>query len=65
MFLAAAQAVAGHDAQAAKTCAAGLRVTPSFGINNRYRSEPRSDNPAFLAGRDMVIEGMRKAGVPE
>ena len=26
---------------------------------------PQSDNPTYLAQRERIIEGMRKAGVPE
>jgi hypothetical protein len=30
----------------------------------RYRANPPSDNPTFLAGRERIYEGMRLAGVP-
>ena len=31
----------------------------------RYRAGAASDNPTFLAQRERVVDGMRKAGVPE
>jgi TolB-like protein/Flp pilus assembly protein TadD len=43
---------------------AGLALNPDFTIR-RYRAGAQSDNPAFLKGRERLIENMRKAGVPE
>jgi TolB-like protein/Flp pilus assembly protein TadD len=43
---------------------AGLELNPSFTVT-RYRAGAPSDNSTFLAQRERVIEGMRKAGVPE
>jgi adenylate cyclase len=43
---------------------AGLALNPGFTIR-RYRAGVQSDNPAFLKGRERIIEDMRKAGVPE
>jgi adenylate cyclase len=43
---------------------AGLALNPGFTIR-RYRAGAQSDNPAFLKGRERIIEDMRKAGVPE
>jgi tetratricopeptide (TPR) repeat protein len=63
-LLAAASALAGRLAEAAEACTAGRRAAPNFGIG-KYRSEPRSDNSTYLAQRERVYEGMRKAGVPE
>jgi len=31
----------------------------------RYRAGSSTDNPTYLAGRERICEGMRKAGVPE
>jgi TolB-like protein/class 3 adenylate cyclase len=42
----------------------GLALDPSFTIR-RMRAQVPSDNPAFLAGRERLYEGMRMAGVPE
>jgi hypothetical protein len=43
---------------------AGLALYPNFTLR-RYRDAAQSDNPAFLKGRERIIEDMRKAGVPE
>ena len=43
---------------------AALALNPGFTIR-RYRAGAQSDNPAFLKGRERIIENMRKAGVPE
>ena len=42
----------------------GLAVDANFTIS-RYRAGAVSDNPTYLAQRERVYEGMRKAGVPE
>jgi tetratricopeptide (TPR) repeat protein len=47
--------------QAAHAC---LELNPSFTIA-RFRSQPFSDNRAYLAGRERMYEGLRKAGIPE
>ena len=43
---------------------AGLALDPNFTLR-RYRDAAQSDNPAFLKGRERIIEDMRKAGAPE
>ena len=43
---------------------AALALNPNFTLR-RYRDGAQSDNPAFLKGRERIIEDMRKAGVPE
>ena len=43
---------------------AGLALSPNFTLR-RYRDGAQSDNPAFLKGRERIIEDMRKAGVPD
>ncbi len=62
--LAAALAELGRldDAQAATH--AGLALDPSFTIR-RFRNIATSDNPIYLAQRERIYDGMRKAGVPE
>jgi hypothetical protein len=41
------------------------RRDPSFTVRRLRTTITWSENPAFLAGRERVIEGMRMAGVPE
>ena len=43
---------------------AGLELNPSFTIA-RFKSQTFSDNPVYLAGRERMYEGLRKAGLPE
>jgi hypothetical protein len=43
---------------------AGLSLDPNFTLG-RFRAGSASDNPTFLARRERIYEGMRKAGVPE
>ena len=64
--LAATLARLGELPQAQAAVQAGLALDPSFTIR-RYCDVTSvwNDNPAFLAGRERTIEGMRLAGVPE
>ena len=43
---------------------AGLTLNPTFAVS-RFRAAVGSDNATFLAQRERLYEGMRKAGVPE
>ncbi len=43
---------------------AGLALAPDFTIR-RFREGAVSDNPIYLAQRERIVEGLRKAGVPE
>jgi hypothetical protein len=43
---------------------AALALNPAFTLR-RYRAGAQSDNPVFLKRRGRIIEGLRKAGVPE
>jgi TolB-like protein len=43
---------------------AGLALAPTFTMR-RYRAGAPSDNPIYLAQRERVAEGLRKAGLPE
>ncbi len=43
---------------------AGLALDPTFTIR-RFRAGAASDNPIWLAQRERVYDGLRKAGVPE
>jgi TolB-like protein/class 3 adenylate cyclase/Flp pilus assembly protein TadD len=63
-WLGAALANLGQTEQARAVIQAGLRLHPSFTIS-RYRTGAQSDNPTFLAQRERIYGGMRKAGVPE
>ena len=44
--------------------AAGLALDPRFNLAS-FRAAQLTDDPYYLAWRERVIEGMRKAGVPE
>ncbi len=61
--LAAALALLGRLEEARAAAQAGLTLNPQFTIA-RYRASG-SDNPVAVARRDRIIEGLRKAGVPE
>ena len=63
-YLAAARAHLGRVREAQAAAKAGLALNPSFTIR-RFRNSAASDNPTYLAQRERVYEGMRKAGVPE
>jgi hypothetical protein len=43
---------------------AGLARNPGFTIR-RFRANPLSDHPTYVAWRECMYEGMRMAGVPE
>jgi TolB-like protein/Tfp pilus assembly protein PilF len=61
--LATALALLGAREEARAAAQAGLTLDPGFTMR-RYRANPPSDNPTFLAGRERIYEGMRLAGVP-
>ena len=63
-YLAAVLAHGGELDEARATAQAGLALYPSFTIR-RYRTNTPSNNPAYLAGRERVYEGLRMAEVPE
>jgi TolB-like protein/tetratricopeptide (TPR) repeat protein len=63
-LLAAALAHLGRLDEARAAVQAGLALNPEFNMR-RYRAGAASDNPTFLAQRERVVEGLRKAGVPE
>ena len=62
--LAAALAHVGRMEQARAAAAAGLALHPQCTIA-RHEAVPLSDNPVYLAGRKLLFEGLRKAGLPE
>jgi len=61
--LAAALAQLGRLDEARSAVQAGLALHPTFTVS-RLNASPPSDNPTFLARRERLIDGMRKAGVP-
>jgi tetratricopeptide (TPR) repeat protein len=63
-LLAAALVRIGELDEARAAVQEGLALDPSFTIRQMRVLVP-SDNPAFLAGRERLYEGMRLAGVPE
>jgi tetratricopeptide (TPR) repeat protein len=63
-MLAGALALIGELAEAQLAAQAGLELHPSFTIS-RIRASVPNNNPAFIAGRERLCEGMRMAGVPE
>jgi TolB-like protein/Flp pilus assembly protein TadD len=64
LSLAAALAHLGRTDGARAAAKSGLSLEPGFTIG-RFRAGARSDNPVYLAGRDRIYEGMRRAGIPE
>ncbi len=60
----AALAHLGRLGEAQSEVNAGLAIAPNFSIAH-FRNAVESDNPTYLAQRERVIEGMRKAGLPE
>ena len=61
---AAALALIGRQSEAEAEVKTGLAIAPDFTLAG-FRASAESDNPVYLAQRERVIEGMRKAGVPE
>jgi TolB-like protein/Flp pilus assembly protein TadD len=62
-YLAAALAEVGRAAEAASAGLAGLSLAPTFHVG-KFRAEAQSANPIFLAQRERIYVGMRKAGLP-
>jgi TolB-like protein len=63
-FLAATWAQLGRMSEAGAAAKAGLAFDPTFTIH-RLRTGRASDNPTYLAQRERIYEGLRKAGLPE
>src|SRR6202020_3008306 len=64
VHLAAANAWAGHDKQAREALAQLQKVYPSYTVQS-YAGTHYSDNLTFNAQRARILEGLRKAGLPE
>jgi TolB-like protein/class 3 adenylate cyclase len=63
-YFAAALSLLGRLQEARDETRVGLELNPGFSIA-RFRSSARSDNPVYLAGRERIYDGLRKAGLPE
>ncbi|WP_170181864.1 winged helix-turn-helix domain-containing tetratricopeptide repeat protein [Phreatobacter stygius] len=64
LFLASALARIGREAEARAAVANLLQLAPGFSLS-RFRSLEPSDAPAFLAQRERVYDGLRRAGLPD
>ena len=64
VHLAAANAWAGHDKEAKEAVAQLQKVYPGFTVQT-YAGTHFSDDPTFNAQRARIVEGLRKAGLPE
>jgi TolB-like protein/class 3 adenylate cyclase len=63
-YLAAVLALQRRVNEATEACVIGRRLAPNFSIG-KCRAEVQSDNPVFLAQRERLYEGLKKAGLPE
>ena len=63
-YMAAALAHLGRLDEARAEVKAGLALAPNYSIA-RFLSMAESDNPTYLKQRERILEGLRKAGVPE
>jgi TolB-like protein/Flp pilus assembly protein TadD len=63
-FLAAASANLGKLKEAKAEAEAGLALDPTLTVR-RFELSPPSDNPTYLKQHERLVNGMRKAGVPE
>jgi tetratricopeptide (TPR) repeat protein len=64
-WLAATLAHLGKLNEARAAVQAGLALNPSFTMKRSRTGGPPSDNQTYLAQRERIYEGFRKAGVPE
>ena len=64
LFLACALGLSGRAAEARPHVAELQRMQPGFTIERMRAREP-SDEPVFLAQRQRIYEGLRRAGLPE
>jgi adenylate cyclase len=62
--LAAANAWAGHDKEAREAAAQLQKAYPGFTVQT-WVGRHRSDDPTYNARNARIVEGLRKAGVPE
>jgi adenylate cyclase len=64
LLLTAANAWAGHDKEAKEAAAQLQKVFPNFTVQT-WLGIHWSDDPTFNAQYQRIVEGLRKAGVPE
>jgi Flp pilus assembly protein TadD len=64
LHLSAALAHLNRFDEARSAVQVGLALTPAFTLR-RFRAGAFGDDPIYLAQRERVVEGLRKAGVPE
>jgi adenylate cyclase len=62
--LASANAWAGHDKEAKETVAQLQKVQPGYTVQ-AWAGRHMSDNPTYKAQYQRIVEGLRKAGLPE
>ena len=62
--LAAALAQLGRLEEARSAVEAGLALNPAFSISRARAWTMYSDNPAYVAGMERCLEGLRMAGFP-
>jgi TolB-like protein/class 3 adenylate cyclase len=63
-YNAAALSLIGRQGEAEAEIKFGLEMAPGFSIH-RFQAGAESDNPVYLAQRERITEGMRRAGAPE
>ena len=64
--LASALAQLGRLDEARSAVKAGLALNPNFTVSRiRAARTARTDDPTYLAQLEPILEGLRKAGVPE
>ncbi|MFZ2105914.1 MAG: guanylate cyclase, partial [Roseiarcus sp.] len=64
LTISAAYAWAGRDADAHAAVSELLKLKPGFTVQT-WAKVKRSDNPTYLLGLQRIVEGLRKAGLPE
>ena len=62
--LAAANGWLGHEAEAKAAIDSLHKLKPGFTVQDFVKGTP-SDNPQFQSERARIVEGLRKAGLPE
>lgn len=65
LFLTAAYAMQGHLGAAREALAAYLRTNPIANTITLLRENAQSTHPVYLAQRERLYDGMRRAGLPE
>src|SRR5262249_36789463 len=63
--LAAANAWAGHDKEAKEAVARLQKARPGFTLQKLWPADELTDNPDFKTQWARIVEGLRKAGLPD